>query len=201
MQQLLRLPITFRAADGSTVHAPLIGATVAGVETLLVLDTGSDVHLLTTETAERAGLSLEEGEEGTDHAGAAVPSWSAGDVAMTAGGRALTLQDVVVIPAPAPFPSAGIGGIVSPQHLEVRSRVVIDLGRDELLVVEPAASEVESWLAARAPELTTVSLERDGKTPTPVVEAAITPFPETATMLNTGGRNTEFDETVVPGLG
>jgi hypothetical protein len=146
---LLRLPIAFQAADGSTVHAPLIAASVAGVDTLLVLDTGSDVHLLTTETAERAGLPLEEGEEGTDHSGTTLPSWSAGDVTMHAEG---------------------------------------------------AADEVAAWLGDRSPELTTVSLERDGKTPTPRVGAAVKPFPETAAMLNTGGRNTEFDESVVPGL-
>jgi hypothetical protein len=41
--EVMRLPIAFRAAGGSTVHAPLIAASVAGVDTLLVLDTGSDV--------------------------------------------------------------------------------------------------------------------------------------------------------------
>jgi hypothetical protein len=200
LAELMRLPITFRAADGSTVHAPLIAARVAGVDTLLVVDTGSDVHLLTTETAERAGLPLEEGEEGTDHAGTTLPGWSAGAVTMNAGGMELTLRDVVVIPAPAPFPGRGIGGILSPQHLDVRSRVVIDLVRDELTLVRGAADEVAAWLADRSPELATVSLERDRKTPTPVVGAAVKPFAETAAMLNTGGRSTEFDETVVPGL-
>jgi hypothetical protein len=198
--ELLRLPITFRAADGSTVHSPLTAASVAGVDTLLVLDTGSDVHLLTTETAERAGLALDEGEEGTDHAGTTLPSWSAGDVTMNAGGAELTLHDVVVIPAPAPFRGWGVGGILSPQHLDVRSLVVIDLVRDELTLVEGAPDEVAAWLSDRSPELTAVPLERDGMTPTPVVAAAVKPFPETAAMLNTGGRNTEFDETVVPGL-
>lgn len=198
--ELLRAPITFRAADGSTVHAPLVAATVAGVDTLLVLDSGSEVHLLTTETAERAGLLLTEGEEGTDHSGASLPSWSAGDVAMLVGGEELTLRGVVVIPPPAPFPGWGVGGILSPQHLNPRARVVIDLVEDELLLLDGSLADNELWLARRSPAATTLSLERDGKTTTPVVSAAIEPFAETQAMLNTGGRRTEFDETVVPGL-
>jgi hypothetical protein len=198
--EFLRVPIRFQAADGSAVHAPLVAGTVAGVDTLLVLDTGSEVHLLTTETAERAGLALEPGEEGTDHAGISMPSWSAGGVELTLTGRTLTLRDVVVIPAPPPFPGYGIGGILSPQHLDGEARIVIDLARDELTFVDGTPDEVTTWLAARAPDSTTLVLERDGRTATPVVAGAIEPFPQTAVMLNTGGRGTEFDETVVPGL-
>jgi hypothetical protein len=197
--ELLRGPITFQAADGTTVHSPLIEAGVNGVDALFVLDTGSDVHLLTTETAERAGLRLEPGEEGTDHAGTSMPSWPAGDVELTFTGLTLTLRDVV-IPAPPPFPSRGIGGILSPQHLDARARIMIDLVGDELTFVDGTPDEVTAWLAARSPELTTLVLERDGTTATPVVAGAIDPFPETAVMLNTGGRGTEFDETVVPDL-
>jgi hypothetical protein len=112
----------------------------------------------------------------------------------------VTLRDVVVIPAPPPFPSRGIGGILSPQHLDARARIMIDLVRDELTFVDGTPDEVTAWLAARSPELTTLALERDGRTATPVVAGAIDPFPETAVMLNTGGRGTEFDETGVPGL-
>jgi len=35
---------------------------------------------------------------------------------------------------------------------------------------------------------------------TPVVDAAIEPFPPVPTMLNTGGRGTEFATAAVPGL-
>jgi hypothetical protein len=200
LAELLRLPITFGAADGSTVHSPLVAATVGGVETLLVLDTGSDVHLLTIEIAERSGLALTQGEEGTDHSGASLPSWSAGDIAMRAGGSELELRDVVVVPPPPPFPGRGIGGILSPQHLVPDAGVVLNLAGDELLLVDAPAGDVAAWLAERSPDATTLLLERDGKTATPVVQAAIEPFAETNTMLNTGGRRTEFDATAVPGL-
>jgi hypothetical protein len=198
--ELVRLPITFRTADGSTVHSPLVEATVAGADMLVVLDTGSEVHLLTTEMAERAGLALAEGEEGTDHGGTSLRSWSAGDVEMQLAGEEVVLRDVIVIDPPPPFPGWGIGGILSPQHLHPRAGIVIDLLRDELTVVDAHPSGMAAWLAARWPASTAISLQRDGRTTTPVVTAAIEPFAPTATMLNTGGRRTEFDETVVPGL-
>jgi hypothetical protein len=200
VKELLRLPITFRAADGSIVHSPLIAAVVDGIGTLLVLDTGSEVHVFTAQIAERAGLSLDEGEEGTDHAGTTLPSWAAGDVRMSAGGQELVLRDIVVIPAPTPFPGWGVGGILSPQHLHPNATVIIDLVADELILVDGTPGAVATWLAKRSPERKTLSLERVGRTSTPVVAAAVKSFPETAAMLNTGGRNTEFDESVLPGL-
>ena len=86
--ELVRAPIAFQAAHGTTVHSPLIEADVNGAQALFVLDTGSDVHLLTPETAERAGLALEPGEEGTDHAGRSMPSWFPDTAVMlSTGGR------------------------------------------------------------------------------------------------------------------
>ena len=52
---------------------------VGGIDTLLVLDTGSDVHILTKELVDELGLDVEEGEEGVDHSGATMPSWSVAD--------------------------------------------------------------------------------------------------------------------------
>ena len=198
--ELLRLPLTFLAADGSPVHAPMIRATVGGIDTLLVLDTGSEVHLLTKELSDVIGLELEEGEEGTDHSGATMPSWSAGEVPMRAGGLDLPLRDVVVIPAPAPFPARGIGGILSPQHLLPDARVVLDMADDELLLLREAAGETEARLRTRHPAFRFLDLARDGRSTTPVVPGAIVPFDETSVLVNTGGRHTEFDSTVVPDL-
>lgn len=198
--QLLRLPITFASSDGVAVHAPMVRATVRSMEMLFVLDTGSEVHILTRELADQVGLPLSEGEDGTDHAGATMPSWSAGTVEVEAAGVALPLADVVVIPAPAPFPGWGVGGILSPQHLRTDAAAVIDLVDDELLLVAGAAGTFDAWLAQRHPELTLLRLARDGRSPTPVVPAAIAPFDDTAAMLNTGGKHTEFDVTVLPEL-
>lgn len=197
---LLRLPITFASADGVAVHAPMVRASVGGIEMRFVLDTGSEVHILTRELVDRVGLPFTEGEEGTDHAGATMPSWSAGTVAMQATGLELALADVAVIPAPAPFPGWGVGGILSPQHLRTDATVVIDLVADELLLVAGAAGTFDAWLMARHPELSLLRLVRDGRSPTPVVPAAIAPFDPTPAMLNTGGKHTEFDVSVLPDL-
>ena len=198
---LATAPITFDGADGSTGHAPLVAGSVGGIDTLLVLDTGSDVHILTKELVDELGLDVEEGEEGVDHSGATMPSWSVADVSFALGDAALMLREIVSIPAPGPFPSKGIGGILSPQHLHPSAVVVIDLAADELLLVDGDDDEVAAWLAGRTPGLETLSLERDPAFTSVVVPAAVRPFAEMPTLLNTGGRRTEFSSAAVPGLG
>jgi Aspartyl protease len=201
LRVLATAPITFDGADGSTGHAPLVAGAVGGIDTLLVLDTGSDVHILTKELVDELGLDVEEGEEGVDHSGATMPSWSVTDVSLGLGGAALTLRDLVSIPAPGPFPAKGIGGILSPQHLHPTAVVVIDLAADELLLAEGDDDEVTAWLAERSPSLETLSLPRDPAFTSIVVSAAVRPFAELPTLLNTGGKRTEFARAAVPGLG
>ncbi len=198
---LATAPITFDGADGSTGHAPLVAGSVGGIDTLLVLDTGSDVHILTKELVDELGLDVEAGEEGVDHSGATMPSWSVADVPFALGGAELMLREIVSIPAPGPFPPKGIGGILSPQHLHPTAVVVIDLAADELLLVDGDDDEVAAWLAGRTPGLETLSLERDPAFTSVVVPAAVRPFAEMPTLLNTGGKRTEFSSAAVPGLG
>jgi Aspartyl protease len=194
--------ITFDGADGSTGHAPLVAGSVGGIETLLVLDTGSDVHILIKELVDELGLDVEEGEEGVDHSGATMPSWTVADVPLALGDAELMLREIVSIPAPTPFPPKGIGGILSPQHLHPTAVVVIDLAADELLLVDgDDDDEVAAWLAERTSGLETLSLVRDPAFTSVVVPAAVRPFAEMPTLLNTGGRRTEFSSAAVPGLG
>ena len=200
LRTLARVPITFEAANGDTVHAPMIAGRIGSITTRLVLDTGSEVHLLTKELVDELEVDVEEGEEGTDHSGATMPSWTVGDVTLELGEIELTLRDTVVIPAPKPFPGRGIAGILSPQHLHPSAVAVIDLVTDELLLVEGSDDAIADWLAQRSPALMTLSLARDEAFPSVVVRAAISPHAETPTMLNTGGRHTEFSRDAVPGL-
>jgi hypothetical protein len=200
VRTLVRVPITFEAANGDTVHAPMIVGRIGALTKGLVLDTGSEVHLLTKELVDELGFDVEEGEEGTDHSGATMPSWTVGDVTLGLGEVELTLRDTVVIPAPKPFPGRGIGGILSPQHLHPSAAAVIDLVTDELLLVEGSDAGIADWLAQRSPALTTLTLEREEAFPSVVVRAAIRPHGETPTMLNTGGRHTEFSLDALPGL-
>jgi len=165
-----------------------------------VLDTGSEVHLLTKELVDRLELTVADGEEGTDHSGATMPSWTVEDIGLFLGKHEVTLHDVVAIPAPEPFPRWGVGGILSPQQLHPSAWTVVDLVGDELLLVEGGDAAVAAWLEDRSPALTTLTLERDQAFPSVVVSAAISPHPELPTMLNTGGRHTEFSGDAVPGV-
>lgn len=200
MQILARVPIAFTGAHGATVHSPLVSAMLGDIQTRLVLDTGSDVHLLTRDLADRIGLDLVEGEEGVDHAGNRMPSWSAGTVPMRMAEAELALHDTVVIPAPAPFVMGGIGGILSPQHLHPSAWAVIDLLDDELLLLDADATSLAAWMSERHPELTVLTLEQADDSGVVVVRAAIRPFAEMPVLVNTGGRHTEFDTVAVPGL-
>jgi hypothetical protein len=192
---LTRVPITFGG------HAPAAPGTIGGIETLFVLDTGSDVHILTKELVDRLGLAVEPGEEGVDHSGATMPSWSVEETALTLDGLDVVLREIVSIPAPRPFPALGIGGILSPQRLHPTAVTVIDLLHDELLLVDPEAEELVRWLEARSPELSTLSLDRDPSFPSLVVRGiSVRPFAELPTLLNTGGKRTEFSRQAVPGL-
>jgi len=175
-------------------------ASVGAIEARLVLDTGSEVHLFNEELADELGLAKELGEEGTDHTGATMPSWSVGDVGMSMGGADLTLRDVVSIPAPPPFPGWGIRGILSPQNLHPTAMTLIDMVADELLLLEGTDEQVADFLRSRSPGLTLLELARDGAFPSVVVPGSIEGFEEISTMLDTGGKGTEFSSAAVPGL-
>ena len=149
---------------------------------------------------DQLGLAFAEGEEGTDHSGATMPSWAVEDVACALGGVELVLRDVVAIPAPGSFPRWGIGGILSPQYLHDSAWTVVDLVTDELLLVDASDDAIAAWLQERSPGMTTLRLIRDARFGSVVVPAAIRPHAEIPTMLNTGGRRTEFSADAVPGL-
>ncbi len=194
------MPITYEVSGGGKTHAPMIIATVGGVEARLVLDTGSEVHLVNEELADELRLAKEPGEEGTDHSGATMPSWNVGDVGISMGAADLTLHEVVAIPAPPPFTGWGIRGILSPQNLHPTAVTVIDMVANELLLVEGTDEQVADFLRSRTPALTLLTLARDARFPSVVVTAEIEPFEGIPTMLNTGGKRTEFSKAAVPGL-
>jgi hypothetical protein len=199
VQTLLDAPLVFETANGPT-HAPMVEAEVGGLPTRLIVDTGSTVHILTTELTERLGLTPEPGEPGTDSSGGSVPSWRLPAVEVTVAGHRFAFDDVVVITAPEPFRTGGIGGILSPQLLHPSARVVLDLRGGRLAMLEAEAAELEAWLADRCPDLQRVVLpgvEGDG---TVLIEAGVAPFAPVVTMLDTGAKVTQFAAAAVPGL-
>jgi hypothetical protein len=196
---LLDVAIRFDVGDRTT-HAPMIDAMAGGRPTRFILDTGSTDHVLTIELARAAGLPHEPGEPGTDHAGESVDSWFVGEVGVEIDGVGFGLHDAVAITGPAPFEGWGVGGFLSPQHIHPTAHAVIDLAGDRFILLEGGVADVREWLRARSPDLTLLELRRDPAEATPVVPAAIEPFEPVATMLNTGGRGTEFAVAAVPGL-
>jgi hypothetical protein len=198
-QVLLETPITFRVGDEVT-HAPKVEVRVANSPTKLILDTGSTDHILTTELTDRLGLPRTAGEPGTDSAGASVASWALGGVPIEIAGVNFTLHDVIAIAGPAPFEAWGVGGFLSPQHLHPTAHAVLDLAKDSLILVEGDEAEVLPWVAARFPDLHPVTLERASGDSTVLIRAAVDSFDPVVTMLDTGGKRTEFAEVAVPSL-
>lgn len=147
-RELLHTPFQFIAADGSAVDSPMTHVEIQGVETLLVLDTGSDVHLLTKELADRMDLTLDVGEEGTDHAGATMPSWRARSVSVRVGGTILPLRDVAVVPAPARCQKA-VAERVAKRSGGAAPRLVLSAcaeARDDVAAVERLLHAALAWI-------------------------------------------------------
>jgi len=201
---VLRAPIHFVALTGEPVHAPLVLATIGAFHTRLILDTGSDVHLITTEVAQAAGLPLAAVDAGTDHSGATLDSWVVGDAAVALdegeGQASLLLHEVVAIPSPAAFARQGIGGILSPQRLHGTAFAVIDEIDDELVLLDAPVGELPGWLRARHASPEILTLDRRPGDDRPIVQAGIEPHPAVPVLVNTGGRRTEFEPASVPGL-
>ncbi|HUR17303.1 MAG TPA: aspartyl protease family protein [Candidatus Limnocylindrales bacterium] len=201
MKVIAQLPLSYELASGGTTHSPLTYVSVGGLEPArFVLDTGSDVHLFNEDLADELGLDKQPGEEGTDHSGATMPSWSVGDVPAAMGNVPLLLRDVIAIPAPPPFPGFGIRGILSPQHLHPTAIAVMDMANDELLLVEASDEEVLDFLRDRLPGIEVQRLGRDPDSGAVVVRAGIEGYPEVRAVLDTGGKETEFTVSAVPGL-
>jgi len=199
MQPLLDAPIGYEVDDGTT-HAPLVQATVGGVATRLILDTGSSDHILSAELCAAAGLATEPGEPGTDSTGSSVPSWEARDVAIEIGQVGFAFGEVVVITAPPPFRSGGIGGILSPQRLRPGTHILLDLAGGRVAMLE-SGDALPDWLSDAFPgwrHLVLPPVDGDG---TILVRAAIEPFPPVVTMLDSGAKATYAAQAAVPGLG
>jgi hypothetical protein len=200
VEVLLEAPITFEVGH-ETTHAPMVRVTVGSIETKLILDTGSSHHVLTTALADAASLGYEPGEAGTDSVGASVASWTIGDVSIAIAARSLELHETVAITGPPPFAGWGVGGFLSPQHLHPSAYAVLDLAGQRLSLADAEPGALASWLQERFLALRVLSLERElGGEGELLVRGAIEPFDEVITLLDTGGKRTEFAEDAVPGL-
>jgi hypothetical protein len=197
---ILDVPLTFDVG-ADTTHVPMVDAIVGGVRIKLILDTGSSDHVFTRELAEDARLRREPGEPGTDSTGASVPSWNLGGLDVEIAGQTFGLHDVVAITAPGPFVGWGVGGFLSPQHLHPTAWVVLDLAAERLILVDGDETAMAGWLADRRPDLRLLRLDRVPTDPTILVQAGLDDFEPVVTLLDSGGKSTEFVAAAVPGLG
>jgi hypothetical protein len=67
-------------------------------------------------------------------------------------------------------------------------------------LVEGADAAVCGWLEERAPSGTILTVERDEAFQAIVVSTSISPHPDLPTLLDTGGKHTEFSSDAVPGV-
>jgi hypothetical protein len=201
MRILLDVPITFDVGNQRATHAPMVHATVRGVPTKLIIDTGSTDHILTIELAGELGLEATPGEAGTDSTGASVASWTLGKVTAAIAEQPFELENVIAITAPAPFPGYGIGGILSAQHLQADAWAMLDLAGERFMLLDGEEAALTAWLIERAPTLELVRLERVPGDTTILVRAAVEPHGPVVTMLDSGGKRTQFAATAVPDAG
>jgi hypothetical protein len=201
MHILLDVPITFDVGKQGTTHAPMVHATVHGLPTKLIIDTGSTDHILTIELARELGLEATPGEAGTDSTGASVASWTLGTVTAEIAARSFELENVIAITAPAPFPGFGIGGILSPQHLRPDAWAMLDLAGERFMLLDSDEAALTAWLTERAPTLDLLRLDRVPGDTTIMVRAAVEPHEPVVTMLDSGGKRTQFARAVVPDAG
>lgn len=130
---------------GHPFASPVVRATVGGVETTMMVDTGANTHMLTGWIARKAGLETKAiGDSGTDHAGKAIKARRAEhpNVAIEAWGP-ISDRPMLVVEVPDKLEQLGIGGFISPQQLATDERlVVLDLERAEMRTAKK--EEVES---------------------------------------------------------
>ncbi len=113
----------------------MVRATVGGIETQLMVDTGANTHVITAWLARKAGLELRSaGDSGTDHAGRAIkPQRSERPNIRIETWGSLHDQPALVAEVPDTLEKLGIGGFVSPQQLATEDRyIVLDLERAEM---------------------------------------------------------------------
>ncbi len=130
-----------------------------------------------------------------------MPSWTVGTVPIDLAGLTIELTDVVAIPAPPPFPGWGVGGILSPQRLHPTAHVVVDMVHDELVLIQGNEAAAHAWAESRHVRLHDLVLDRVDGERTILVRTAVVPHAEVTTLIDTGGRDTEFASAAVPGAG
>jgi hypothetical protein len=133
-------PLTRRAAlryeiRGRPFPLPLVSGTIAGEPTLMLVDTGTNAHVIAGWLARRLALSMaERGDVGADHAGRSIPSYRVDrpEITIDGWGR-LGASTALATEVPEALERLGIGAFISPQRLdEEGDATLVDLAKGEL---------------------------------------------------------------------
>ena len=198
---LLEVPITYDVG-GETTHAPMVAARIGAATTKLILDTGSTDHVLDHRLAQRGRARSPCRASPASITPALRSRRGASATSALRDRRHARSRWPTRSPSPGRRRSSGwgVGGFLSPQHLHPDAAVSHRPRR--------ASAPARRWRRGRrsrpgsmtgGPAWCVSTLARDAGDPTPVVAAAIEPFAPGATMLNTGGRTTEFTHGLASG--
>jgi len=121
--------------NGRPFPLPLVHGTVAGVETLILVDTGANSHVIAGWLARKANLTLRQmGDTGTDHTGRAIETRRAPhpQVAINGWGD-LPDEPMLVTDVPEAVSRLGIGAFLSPQQLATDDvPIILDFPHKEM---------------------------------------------------------------------
>ena len=110
---------------GRRFPVPLVHATVNGVETLLIVDTGSSHNVVTSSFAAAHAIAVgTTATTGTGHANETIDARPIASLSLSVGAVSRTLTDAVVVAAPPVFEQLGIGGFLSPQNFFLATTVL-----------------------------------------------------------------------------
>jgi len=182
---------------GRRFPVPLVHATVNGVETLLIVDTGSSHNVVTSSFAAAHAIAVgTTATTGTGHANETIDARPIASLSLSVGAVSRTLTDAVVVAAPPVFEQLGIGGFLSPQTFFLAT-TVLDFPRHEIVILQGDRSAVTAWL-----DRTHAGQPRQAVAPRPgtearkiFLEASLDTKPPVLAELDTGGSKTEFLES------
>jgi predicted aspartyl protease len=129
-----RAPLRFEL-NGRPFPLPLVRGTIGGKETLMLVDTGANSHVIAGWFAKRAALAVtKRGDVGTDHAGKSITTRRVDHPQVTIDQWGpLAEGPMLVTDLPPIIEKLGIGAFVSPQRLtEEGDAVVVDLREGEM---------------------------------------------------------------------
>jgi hypothetical protein len=185
------IPIEYVNKEDGVSRDPVITVEIAGKAVKMLLDTGSNAHLLDLEFARSVGMKPVSNGIGHDHHRNPVETWMLPNLEMQSSSWTMT-SDVVVIHTGRSLTENKVFGTLSPQKMLSAGTVVIDLPARKLVLRKTRARVRRNWLDSRWPERDFVPFEIVGDRGDLFIKGALSGKPMTMMLLNTGSVPTEI---------